>query len=191
MSEKGVIARFFVEAEEVKFKSEQAGRPIFEDKEKILILIPGQKSEFVGEVTEAHKGRFPEEYSRFKQGLKDREQMVGTPLKEFPELKPYQIKELEALNVFTIEHLASLSDTAKQSLGMGAHELSRKATAYLERAENASSVTKYVAENEHLKSEVESLKEQIRELASRLEGDQVKRGPGRPPKVDPSESAAA
>src|SRR5262245_8597318 len=98
----GIFAQFSLEPVEQSFASQQAGRPIFEDREFIRIVIAGDKnSEVYREATQNDKERFHEIYSRFKDGLKDREQIVGTPLKQWTLLKPSQIREFEAINIFT------------------------------------------------------------------------------------------
>ncbi|MEH7838012.1 hypothetical protein V7796_20365 [Rhizobium laguerreae] len=73
---------------------------------------------------ENDKQRFSDAYKRFKEGAAAREQLTGTPLSQWPYLKPSQIKELEAVNIYTVEQLAALSDTVKQKIGMGRTSLS-------------------------------------------------------------------
>lgn len=174
----GIFAQFTLEPSEQTFLSEKEGRPIFADKEFIRILIAGDKnSEVFREATENDKTRFHEVYKRFKDGLEGRDQLVGTPLSQWTLLKPSQIRELEAINIFTVEQLAAISDSMKQRLGMGANELVASAAAYLGSAKDASMAGALAAENERLKSDMEAMKLQVQELASRLE-DQDKRGRG-------------
>lgn len=174
----GIYAQFTLEPVEQAFKSQAAGRPIFEDREFIRIVIAGDKnSEVYREATENDKERFHEIYRRFKDGMKDREQIIGTPLSQWPLLKPSQIREFEAINIFTVEQLAALSDTMKQNIGMGANELVAAAKAFLESSKDSSMAGALAAENERLKSDMEALKLQVQELASRLE-EQDKRKAG-------------
>ncbi|MBX5217877.1 hypothetical protein HJC06_10610 [Rhizobium sp. NLR9b] len=166
----GIYASFSLEPVEQTFLTEKEGRPIFADKEFVRIFIAGDKhTEVYREVTENDKLRFSDAYRRFKDGAAAREQLVGTPLSQWPYLKPSQIKELEAINIYTVEQMAALSDTAKQKLGMGANELVAAARGYLATAENSSAASAFAAENERLKGEVERLNDQMKQMASRFE----------------------
>src|SRR4030095_306967 len=61
------------------------GRPIFRDVDWIRIYIPGDKSTVIDRPAyDSDRLRSPQHYARYKQGLKDEEQQVGTPLKEWP-----------------------------------------------------------------------------------------------------------
>jgi hypothetical protein len=169
-SNTGIYASFSLEPVEQTFLTEKEGRPIFADKEFVRIFISGDKhTEVYREVTDNDKQRFSQAYKRFKEGAAAREQLTGTPLAQWPYLKPSQIKELEAVNIYTVEQLAALSDTVKQKIGMGSNELVAAARAYLATAENSSAASAFAAENERLKDEVTRLQEQMREMASRFE----------------------
>jgi hypothetical protein len=183
-----IYAQFTLEPVHMPFKSEEAGRPIYEDREFVRIVIAGDKnSEVYREVTEGDRDRFHEVYDRFKRGLRDRDQIIGTPLKEWAALRPAQIKEFEAMDIHTIEHLAAASDTVKQKIGMGAHQIVAKAQAYLDSAKGGAAAEKYAAENIRLREDIDMLKAQIAEISARQatvsQGSTGKRGPGRPPKV--------
>jgi len=180
--DKSVIPFFYLDAVEMTFKSEQEGRPIFEDREFVRIIIAGDsKTEHVREVTREDKERWHEQYKRFKNGLAEREQMVGTPLKEWPQLRPSEIRMWEAMNTFTVEQIANASDTALQAFGMGARETQVKARAWLAKAADVAATTSVAAENDRLKEQIAALQATVKELAARIpEGDDPKRGPGRP-----------
>ena len=180
----GLYASFQLDAVEMPFLSSQAGRPIFEDREFIRIFIAGDKnSEIYREVRDEDRERFVEVYDRFKRGLKDEDQNSGTPLAQWPIMKPREIKELQAVNLFTVEQVASVSDSVKQKLGMGANEIVAKARAWLNQANQGADLSKYMAENSRLKIDLEALQAQVQQLSDRLEGEAVaKRSPGRPPR---------
>ncbi len=176
----GIFAQFSLEPVEQTFLSEKEGRPIFADKEFVRILIAGDKhSEVFREATDNDRERFRDVYTRFKDGMKDRDQIVGTPLAQWPFLKPSQIREYEAINIFTVEQLASLSDAMKQRIGMGANEIVAAAAAYLGSAKDGAMAGALAAENERLKSDMEVLKKQVQELASRLESQDKAAAVGR------------
>ncbi|ABC89907.1 hypothetical conserved protein [Rhizobium etli CFN 42] len=176
----GIYASFSLEPVEQTFLTEKEGRPIFADKEFVRIFIAGDKhTEVYREVTDNDRLRFADAYKRFKEGAAAREQLTGTPLAQWPYLKPSQIKELEAVNIYTVEQLAALSDTAKQKIGMGANELTAAARAYLATAENSSAASAFAAENERLKDEVSRLQAQMKEMAARFEALESETGKSR------------
>lgn len=186
MDNKGIYAQFCIEAVHQPFKSNEAGRPIYEDREFVRIVVAGDKnSEVFREATDHDKERFYEVYERFKSGLKGRDQITGTPLSQWALLKPSQIKEFEAIEIYTVEGIADLSDTMKQNIGMGAHELVAQAKAYLDAATNGAAAAKLAAENEDLRADVADLKRQLSELNERFDrsSSEERRGPGRPPKA--------
>ena len=163
----GPILRFFIEAVENKFKSAEAGRPIYDNVEMISIINPGSKDEFIKKVDAAARQRFGPQYEHWK---RTQEQPAeGTPLEMVPFLNPAQVREFKALNIPTLEHLANLHDGPIQKIGMGGLELVRKAQAYLKAAGDNSVVTKLAAENQRLKGEIETLKTQIAQVNARYE----------------------
>ena len=179
----GLHVEFYIESVKQEFKSEEAGRPIYEDAEFVKILIPGDKNYSVErEASRADKERFPLEYARFKNGMKEEEQAVGTPLKHWPAMTRSMAKEFASFNVHTVEQLAAMSDTSKQAFGMGAQEWSRKAQAMLDSAAGSAFAEKYAVENESLKRELADLRAEMAALSARVEPE--KRGPGRPPKTN-------
>ena len=186
MAEAGVIPVFEMVPVELTAKSQEMGRPVFEDREHIHIFIAGDsRSEVFREVTDNDRQRFHEEYARFKQGIEGEGQLVGTPIKEWPALKPSEVKEFEAMGLKTVEHIADMSDHVKQRFGMGANEYQAKAKAFLEAANGSAAATKLAGENEQLKSRIDDLERQIADLSEMMESatEPAKRGPGRPPKA--------
>lgn len=155
-----------MDAVEMKFESQQKGMPIFKDFEFVRIFIPGDAhTDLVKRVTDVERDRFPTAYAAFQRGHSD-EQVAGTPLSVLPWLLPSQIKQMQALNIRTVQHLAGLSDTNLQTLGMGARELKAKAQAFIDSAEGGAEAGRYAVENESLKAEIELLKQQVKELAA-------------------------
>ncbi|MGO7279378.1 hypothetical protein ACCT18_29445 [Rhizobium ruizarguesonis] len=166
----GVYASFSIQPIEQPFLTEKEGRPIFKDVEFVTIFIAGDKHTEVQRVATDHdKERFSDAYKRFKEGAAAREQMVGTPLAQWSYLKPSQIKELESINIYSVEQLAALSDTSKQKIGMGANELVSAAQAFLVTSKDASAASAFAAENERLKDDVKRLEEQVAEMGRRFE----------------------
>jgi hypothetical protein len=155
---KGIYAEFFLEPVKLGFRSEQEGRPIYEDREHVRIIIAGDnKTEVVREARDEDKERFSRAYQAFKQGA-ERVAQDGTPLKEWPEMTPAIIKELAHYNIYTVDALASLTDSQLQNIGPGGRVWRDKAQAFLTFAKDVSLPTRLVAESDRLKGEIERLK---------------------------------
>jgi hypothetical protein len=160
-----IFAEFFMEAVELGYASQQAGRPIFEDRPHVRIIIAGDsKTEMVREVTQRDKERFAGAWAAFEKGVEGAAQS-GTPLKQWPEMTPALIKNFSGFSVYTVEALAALTDSQIQSIGMGAREWSAKAKAYLAHAGDSAVATRLAAENSLLKAEIEKLKADFASLS--------------------------
>lgn len=165
---KGLIVRFYLEPVHMTFLSEKENRPIWEDREFVEIIpIGDNKTTTCHEATQVDKDRWPDEYARFKRGEQDVH--TGTPLKEWSFIRPSQVKMLNFLNIFTVEHLAQCGDDAIQRMGPGARELTKQAQGYLDRAKDGAVVNHYAAENERMKTEMADMKATIAALSARLD----------------------
>lgn len=176
-----VIPHFHMKAVYLKNKSEKAGRPIYEDREYVQILIPGNKTEMpVIPVNEQHKERWPDQYRRFK----DKQEQVneGTPLEQWPQMTPARVSALKDCHIFTVEQLANVPDSQAKSVGPDFQTLKKKAKAYLDSADGS------VAHEQ-----VEQLEERIKVLEAENEElrKNQKKKPGRPRKKAASKKKAA
>lgn len=170
--EDNVIPHFHMKAVYLKNKSEQAGRPIYEDREYVQILIPGNKTEMPDiPVNDQHKERWPDQYKRFKS--KQEQVNEGTPLEEWPQMTPARVSALKDSNIFTVEQLANVPDSQAKSVGPDFQTLKKKAQGYLDSADGSVAHEK-----------VEQLQERIRELEAENEElrKNQKKKPGRPRK---------
>jgi hypothetical protein len=164
-----LFVEFYEDAMEIPFKSEQQGRPVYEQREFVRIIVPGDSTNIIETpVTEGHKEQFPRQYERFKKGQSD--VIEGTPLAMWPVINKSQVKEAAFFEVRSVEQLAELSDSICKRMGMGYVELRTKARAWLLSAKDSAIVTKQAADNDRLTNEIEMLKAQIAELGA------VKRG---------------
>jgi hypothetical protein len=128
--DRGVVANFFLDKVLLGFKSREAGREIYEDREFVSIRVKGQdKMEVVREVTEQDKQRFGQQYWRFKQGQEQAK--VGTPIERLPGMTPSTIHLYKQNNIKTIEDLSEVADSNLQNLGPGARELQRQAQEFI------------------------------------------------------------
>lgn len=182
----GLYVEFHMEAVENKQKSEEAGRPIFEDKEYITIRIAGDSKTVrvrpvqtifdVGVPPDAE--RWPRQYAAFK--AQQSQAIEGTPLTEWSLITKSDAMSMKAMNIHTVEMLASLGDNNIDWLG--GRSMRDKAKAWLEQAQGNAGISKLQADNDSLKNQVEALKNQMAALLDAKPELAEKKKPGRPPK---------
>jgi hypothetical protein len=174
----GLIAEFFPHAIQNNHRSSNEGRPIFETHPYVRILIPGDKHSIVErKATDADKLRFQRQWQAFQAGQAPVES--GTPIEQWPQLTVSQVAEFKAMHIRTVEHLAGLNDSYIAKLGPGGRELVSKAKAFIAQAKDTAEAQRLAAENESLRNDIASLKEQIAQLAARLEVPEETRPAGK------------
>lgn len=164
-----IIPAFYTEPVEQTFKSKEAGRPIFEDREFVKMIIPGNRgSVAVQPVDDTVKERWPKEYAAFKAGEEIKHE--GTLLAQWPPISRSQVEEFKFFNVHTVEHLAALNDTQIQTMGMGVRDLRKSAIVFLDAAKNGTGpLMKLVAENTRQADKIAAQDQTIADLAARLD----------------------
>lgn len=182
-SDERLLVRFFHHPQIGKFESDAAGRPIYHDVLMIEVIQPGEKESVKVLANDWHKMRFPKQWDAFQKGIQA--ERHGTRLDHLFPSEPAQIKSLEAMNVYTVEELASISDTSIGNIPMG-RQLVDRARAYL--ASASSGVAHHQSQRE-----IEDLKAQVAALTEKLamSPEPQRRGPGRPPNPKPIEGAVA
>lgn len=123
-----LLIKFFRHPELSQIKSKANGVPVYDDVDMISVIQPGEKEEVKVVATDMHKRRFPKQWEAYKSG-QDQAQS-GTPLDHLFPAEPGAVLTLRAFNVFTVQQLANLSDTAMINIPMG-RTLADKAKAYL------------------------------------------------------------
>lgn len=163
------IARphFYMDAVQNNSMSEKEGRPVFEEKEMVEIRIPGDKlMTWVGQVDEKHKQRWPEHYAAFKRG--EARAATGTPLEQWtnPVMTRAKVAELKALDLLSVDELASVPDNLLSKMGPGARELRDQAKAYIDSAKSGATTA-------HLAAEVARLQEMVERLSGANEPERA------------------
>lgn len=149
-----LLVRFFMDPLKNEAKSQEEGRPIFEDVEWISIKSPGSRDERIRPARPGDVERFPKHYAAFKNRT-DQQANTGTPLKEWTGITRSQAEELRFINILTVEQLAGCSDQNTQNF-KGLMTLKQQAKAFLEAASGKS-------------LELESALQTIDELKARLD----------------------
>ncbi len=176
-----LLVRFYTHPKQSKAKSTEAGRPIFEEKEYIEIIQPGNKDSIVNRpVSQMDIERFPEHYRKWKAREGEHEAVEGTLLAHWPAVTRSQVEELRYLNIHTVEQLAAISDANAQNV-MGINLLKTRAKEYLEASQNQA----YADEMRVLREQNEQMMEQIQKLNAALEvQDEAPKKRGRPKKTE-------
>ena len=159
----GVIAQFYLHPVYMRRKSEEEGRPIYEDFVYIRKIIPGNDKEIVErKATEEDHREWPRQWTAFQES---KEQPIsGTPINQASFLTPSWVSTCKHLNIMTVEALANLPDPAINKLGMGGREIINHAQTYLKSAEGSARFLELENENKELKTQVEKLQETLQEI---------------------------
>lgn len=110
----GANVRFFNAYQENRIKSQEAGRPIFDEIPSISIQFPGM-DETVRKIEPRDIEEYPELYKAFKSGSEPVQD--GTPLQEWTLLPGTAMRELQYLGFKTVEQLAEANDDVKRRMG--------------------------------------------------------------------------
>jgi hypothetical protein len=166
-----LFVTFYKKAVLNHFKSEAAARPIYDEKTYVRIITPADKLSIYDQPSEPiYERRFPKQFAKFK--ANESQAVTGTPLEVWPQLSIGQVAELKGMNVFTVEQLAEMPDGLAQNI-MGNHKLRQKAQAFLMLASGESQTNQLTAELEKRDNEIETLRNQIANLAALIEQSQT------------------
>jgi hypothetical protein len=164
--DKKLLVRFEVRPYKMEKKSQEAGRPIYEDVEYISIIIPGSRDILTAPIDEQYKKRFQERYDKWK-AHSDNTRVEGTPLTELTWMTKSQALELSYYNISTIEQLAGLSD-ADAFKFMGNHQLRQRAKNFLEAAAGEAPMLKLQAELEQRDNKIEVMERRMQEMEAAM-----------------------
>lgn len=159
--------------------------------EYVDIIIPGDPTSSPRKkVTDGIRKLYAREYQQFRSGLEVTGS--GTPIGQWPMIKPSQARALAAANIFTVEDLADVPDANLGSIPFG-RTLQNQAKEFLEN-KKAMDIAKAGAKQademregfDVAQAQIEALKAEIAAMktpkAEEPEEEPVKRSPGRPRK---------
>lgn len=160
-----LVVRFYNKPVKNEFKTQQEGRPIFEDVDFVTIFTPGDSTTVIDTpAREDHKTRFPLHWAAYQNAHGGEQKEIGTPLSQWPLLTPSQAEELKALKFFTVESVAGASDASIQRIGMSAgmspYTFRDRAKNYLRVAYQEAAESQAQAEADKLREENAKLKEE-------------------------------
>ena len=175
---KGITPIFFTEPVPDEKATEEAGAVRMFELEMVRIQVAGDMLNVAtAPVDAAVKERFAVQYEAWKT-RKQARHIEGTPLKDWPLITALRIAEFEAVGIFSVENLSSVSDTNVTKLADG-RVWREKATAWLKSSKDNGAAAKYAAENERLRSDMDamrkSMQEQIDALSAQSGGGKTSR----------------
>ena len=165
---KGMVCTFYMRPFHSPAKSEQAGRPVYEDKVFAKIHPPGERLNIVDRpANEADKRQFPREWQQF---LTNAEQIgEGTPIEMLYPHQPSIAATLKGSGVHTIEKCASLSGVAIDQIGMGAQHWHNAAVKYIEVANKGVGASQLNKELQERDSQIRVLHQQVSMLKAEVD----------------------
>lgn len=159
--DKSVYVKFYIRPVQDEDASNEAGRPIYKDREYVEIRSPGNQTNIIQRpVSAMDRQRFKAAYNLFKAGEED--QVIGTPLVEVPWITRSQVEELVHIRVRTLEHLAEVGDDVCTRMP-GLTTLKQRAKLAVEASEKAAPFIAMQAENEELRNRLAALEQTITE----------------------------
>lgn len=162
---------FYMRSEQNNFETEKQGRPIFYEIPYVRIQIPGNQLSIIDTPALAdHQRRFPRLWAHFKNTNSPTEQIIGTPVEQWPALTRSQAEELRAVKFFSVEQIAQCSDQQIQTLGMNGQVLRQKAQAFLAAAKDTALAQSQAAEIQRKDQQIADLTAMVQRLAEKVEG---------------------
>ena len=158
-----LAVQFYKKSVKQDMASDEAGRPIFKEFDFVRIMIPGDNlTEIDTYAQESHKQRFPRQWAHYQNQVANHEDVIGTPLDQWPQITRSQADELRGLKFQTVESIADCSDQQLQRIGMVAgmspFNFRLKAKAFLNLANDSAEVAQREAEMQALKEENAKIK---------------------------------
>jgi hypothetical protein len=158
-----LAVQFYKKSMKQEDASAEAGRPIFKEFDFVRIMIPGDNlTEIDTYAQESHKQRFPRQWAHYQNQVAGHEDIVGTPLDQWPQVTRSQAEELRGLKFYTVEAIADCSDQQLQRIGMVAgmspHNFRLKAKAFLNLANDSAEVAQRESELQALREENAKIK---------------------------------
>lgn len=153
-----LAVKFYKKPVKMEFASQEAGRPIFEERTYIKIMVPGDGlTEIDRPIYDEDKQRFPKHWYDFVNREGNEEVVTGTPLTEWTLISKSQAEELRGIKFYTVESIAHASDLQLQKIGMlggmSPHSFRDKAKAFLNKAQDSAEVAKREEELNALREE--------------------------------------
>ena len=163
--------RFYKRPVQQEAETLAEGRPIYKEFDFVHICVAGDTlTEIDTYALASHRTRFPIQWANYQNRLgADDQEVVGTPVSEWPLVSKSQAEELRAMKFHTVESIANASDQQLQRMGMAAgmspYAFRDKAKSFLNLAANS-------AQTDQRAQEINELKEELAKKSA--ENDKIK-----------------
>lgn len=163
----GMVVMFYLRPINNPAKSQEMGRPFFDDKVFVRIHPPGERLNIIDRAaTDTDKKRWPMQWAQFRDNAP--QVSNGTPIDMLFPAQPSNAAALKASGVHTIEQLAELSAHAIENIGMGAQGWVNDAQRYLQVANKGVKASELKGMLEARDREIASQKHTIELLQAEL-----------------------
>lgn len=164
---RGQLAIFYHKSVHNAVRSQQEGRPIFEDRVFVRVAPPGERLNIVDRpATRQDQQRWPQQWALFQQNKEQTPE--GTPIELLYPEKPAVASTLRANGVMTIEACAELSGHGIDSIGMGAQSWVNAAQKYVAYANRGVAITQHRKDLEVRDSQIRILTQQVEDLQNEI-----------------------
>lgn len=167
-----LYVKFYMATFQNNHKSEEQGRPIFEEELRVMIQPTGNNLLCVHRrVTESDKQRFAFQWQQYlnSQGPGEAAGLQGTPVEQWPAITRAQAEELRGGKFYTVEQIANATDAQIQAMGMAGRMLVQKAQAFLASAQGSALAQSQAVELQRKEQEIADLKAEQKRMAAQLE----------------------
>lgn len=166
-ADKNLAVRFYIAPLQNDVKSEQAGRPIFDDTEFVEIRVRGDRNNIVQRpARDDDRKRFRDAYTAFRDQRKELES--GTPLSQWPIMSMSMVEELRYLGFQTVEQVAEAGENACAKV-TGLLMMKQKAKIFLEHAKGGAPLEQLTNKNKELQDRLTASEAQNAKLSRELE----------------------
>lgn len=157
-----VIPEFYRYSKLMPFKSAAEQRPVYEALDYVKIMQAGEPDSTIEVVNEMHKQRWPQQWAQYQAG--QAQMVAGIPLAELFPVNPEVIAQLKTVNVFTVEGLVAVPDSAGSNVPF-LTEWKNRARAYIERTSKAAGFAELEAQNKALMDRLAALEAKAADTA--------------------------
>ena len=162
-----LFVTFSTRAVKNEYKSNIAGRAIYEEVEYVRIIVPGSRDVLDTPLDDMYRRRFAEKYAKWKASKPAEPTMEGTLLAEMPWMTKSVIAELNAINVFTVEQLVAMPDVLAKDI-MGNFQLRERARNFHEAAKGEAPMLRLQQELESRDLQIQTLTRQMTEMQEQM-----------------------
>lgn len=157
------IVTFYTRSVANKVKSVEMGRPVYDPVVYMKLQHPGDKLFVLDQpATRDNMDRFPAAWKRYREGKTEMES--GTPLAMMFPGNPEIVDNLSHLGLYTVEHLAAVSDGEVGNLGPSGRKWVEAARKTMNQAEANAETIQLREQNARMEQQMAAMQQQLSEI---------------------------